>query len=191
MLYLMVKLEHVQDRPRCIVAAQTIELLYQRRIYRAPSQMPVEFLLDTGPGSEKCYVRVNHGQPAHILKRAELTFKRMLYQYSKPSELSDSGSVIDCSFKDARLVEMPACQETVLSKFACITTASCEDHLANDHRIINSSKRGEVRPINHIVAGHQEKTAWLARRWPVSDSCHDLGTRGNQGEKCQIRGCCQ
>src|ERR1700722_6602706 len=168
MLYLIVKLEHGQDRPRCIIAAQMIELLHQRRIYRAPSQMPVEFLLDTESGSEKCYVRVNHGQPAHILKRAEFTFKRMLYQYSKPSEFSDRGSVIDCSFKDARLVEMPAYQKTVLSQLACITTASCENHLVNDHGIINSSKRDEVPAINHVIAGDQEKTAWLAWGWLMS-----------------------
>src|SRR5580658_7746983 len=159
------------------------EPLHERRICRASGQMPVEFLLDTERGSEKCQVRIDHDQPADILKRAELAFKRMLYQYSKPFEFSDSRSVLDCSFKDARLVEMPAYQETVLSRRSWISTASYEDHLMNGHGIINSSKREEVTAINHVLVARQEKTGWLALGCQVSGSCHDLGTRRNEGKK--------
>src|ERR1700677_3460611 len=99
---------------------------------RTASQMPVEFLPDTGYGSEKCHGRVDHRQPTHILERAKLTCKRWLHQYSNPPEFADTRSVLDSSFEDACLVEMPAHQKTVLSQLACITGSRYEEHLIND-----------------------------------------------------------
>src|ERR1700733_3897135 len=111
MLYLVVRFNRPQNRPRRIIGAQTSELLHQGRIYRTPSQMPVEFLLDTGYGSEKCQGRVDQRQPTHTLEGAQLTSKRSLHQYSNPPEFSNTRSVLKCSFEDACLVEMPAHQK--------------------------------------------------------------------------------
>ena len=105
-------------------------------ISKGSTALPAKYLssscLDTGPGSEKCHVRVDHRQPAHILEPAELTFKRLLHQYSKTSKFGDSRSVLDCSCEDARLVEMTAYQNTVLFRCAWVSTSGCEDHLADD-----------------------------------------------------------
>jgi hypothetical protein len=52
--------------------------------------------------------------------------------------------------------EMSAYQQTVLSQSVCIIAARYEDYLVNDPRIVDSSKRGEVTKINHVLLGNHE-----------------------------------
>ena len=82
--------------------------------------------------------------------------------------------------------KMPAYQNAVLSPGACVTTSGCEDHLANLHGVIHSSKREKVATINQVIAARQEKTFWSAWVRLVTCSCHKLGTRRNERKKLRI-----